>query len=281
MSPITAAILIITLVAVTGLLLGSLRLRGIGLGPAGVLFAGILFGHFGASIDHEIAEFTKEFGLILFVFTIGLQLGPGIVELWKQQGLLLNGMALAIVVQGVALVIGFLVLFDFPAFTAAGLFCGATTNTPSLGAAEQAALMLQDGDSSVGVDALAAAYAVAYPGGIIGIIGSMLLIRRLFGVDVSREAAKLREQEQNGHEPIERRCVVVDNTHLMRSPLVRFRAWRKPGCGSHGSSERATPSCTRPPTKRSFTKAMSFKSSVPAAGSIASPPSSAKRSTWT
>ncbi len=155
MSPITSAILIITLVAVTGLLLGSLRLRGIGLGPAGVLFAGILFGHFGASIDHEIAEFTKEFGLILFVFTIGLQLGPGIVELWKQQGLLLNGMALAIVVQGVALVIGFLVLFDFPAFTAAGLFCGATTNTPSLGAAEQAALMLQDGDSSVGVEALA------------------------------------------------------------------------------------------------------------------------------
>lgn len=74
LSPISFAILIISLVAVTGLLIGSIRVRGIGLGAAGVLFAGILFGHFGASIDHRIGEFTKEFGLILFVFTIGLVL---------------------------------------------------------------------------------------------------------------------------------------------------------------------------------------------------------------
>lgn len=219
MSPITSAILIITLVAVTGLLLGSVRLRGIGLGPAGVLFAGILFGHFGASLDHEIAEFTKEFGLILFVFTIGLQLGPGIVELWKQQGLLLNGMAVAIVVQGVALAIGFLVLFDLPAFTATGLFCGATTNTPALGAAEQAAEMFNGSESGAGIESLTSAYAVAYPGGIIGIIASMLLLRRFFGVNVSKESGDLREQEKNGHEPIERRCVVIDNSHLVGGSL--------------------------------------------------------------
>ena len=218
MSPITSAILIITLVAVTGLLLGSFRVRGIGLGPAGVLFAGILFGHFGASIDHEIAEFAKVFGLILFVFTIGLHLGPGIVGLWKkQQGLLLNGMALAIVVQGVALVIAFLYLLDLPAFTATGLFSGATTNTPSLGAAEQAAE--QFANSGQATETLMSAYAVAYPGGVVGIIGSMLLIRQLCKVDVAQEAADLREQEKNGHEPIERRCVVVDNTHLGAVPF--------------------------------------------------------------
>ena len=98
--PITHAILIFAGVAVTGLMLGSVRIRGIGIGPAGVLFAGILFGHFGASVDHEIAAFAKEFGLILFVFTIGLQLGPGIIQLWRKQGWLLNGLALAIVAQG-------------------------------------------------------------------------------------------------------------------------------------------------------------------------------------
>ena len=218
LAPITFAVLIISFVAVSGLLLGSIRFRGISLGPAGVLFAGILFGHFGASIDHEIAEFAKEFGLILFVFTIGLQLGPGIVQLWKQQGLQLNAMALAIVVQGFALVVGFLMLLDLPAFTAAGLFSGATTNTPSLGAAEQAASMV-DGATGVGIETLASAYAVAYPGGIIGIIASMLLIRRLFRVDVAVDAKQLADQQKSTHEPIQRRCIVVDNTHLGAVPF--------------------------------------------------------------
>ncbi|MEQ9410743.1 MAG: putative transporter [Fuerstiella sp.] len=222
MTPITSAILTIALVAIIGLLIGSIRIRGIGLGPAGVLFAGILFGHFGASVDHNIADFAKEFGLILFVFTIGIQLGPGIVKLWKQQGLLLNFMALAIVVQGVALVAGFHFLIDLPALTSAGLFSGATTNTPSLGAAQQAASMLDSGAESIGIDALAAAYAVAYPGGIVGIIASMLLIRRLFKVDVAAEARQLSENEKNGREPIERRCIVVDNTHLGAVPFGRI-----------------------------------------------------------
>ncbi len=215
--------------AVTGLLLGSVRLRGISLGPAGVLFAGILFGHFGASIDHEIAEFAKEFGLILFVFTIGLQLGPGIVELWKQQGLLLNGMAMAIVLQGMALLIGCLVLFDLPSFTAAGLFCGATTNTPALGAAEQAAMMLDGSESGVGIESLTSAYAVAYPGGIIGIIGSMLLLRRFFAINVVQEATEIREQEKNGYEPIERRCIVIDNSHLGEIPFGQIPGLEETG----------------------------------------------------
>tara|TARA_R110002049_G_scaffold4601_5_gene32619 strand:+ start:860618 stop:862336 length:1719 start_codon:yes stop_codon:yes gene_type:complete len=226
-SPITTAILIITLVAVSGLLLGSIRVRGIGLGPAGVLFAGILFGHFGASIDHNIADFTKEFGLILFVFTIGIQLGPGIIDLWKKQGLMLNGMAAAIVLQGTAIVIGFLFLLDLPAFTAAGLFSGATTNTPSLGAAEQAASMFESGDGAI--ESLTSAYAVAYPGGIIGIIASMLLMRRLFGVDVAKEVEDLSRQDTNGHEPIERRCVVVDNAHLSAVPFGQIPGLEETG----------------------------------------------------
>ncbi len=219
LAPIPLAILIIVSVAFSGLLLGNIRIRGIGLGPAGVLFTGILFGHFGASVDHEIAEFAKEFGLILFVFTIGLQLGPGIVHLWKKQGLLLNAMALAIVLQGVALVIGLMMALDLSTLSAAGLFSGATTNTPSLGAAQQSALMLDESELHLDIETLTSAYAVAYPGGIIGIIASMMAIRRLFRVNVAAEADALRDLERNDHEPIERRCVAVDNVHLGSIPF--------------------------------------------------------------
>lgn len=229
MSPIASAILIIMLVAVVGLLMGSIRLRGIGLGPAGVLFAGILFGHFGATVDPEIAEFTKEFGLILFVFTIGLQLGPGVIELWKKQGILLNAMAVSIVAQAVLLIGLFLTFLNLPVFTAAGLFSGATTNTPSLGAAEQAALAVEEVESLVGLDTLASAYAVAYPGGILGIIASMLLIRRLFRVDVHEEARTIKEQEKQDHEPIERRCIAVDNTHLGSVPFGEIPGMEEAG----------------------------------------------------
>jgi putative transport protein len=207
--------LTIALVAVTGLAAGSLRIRGIGLGPAGVLFAGLIFGQLGASIDHEIAEFTKEFGLILFVFTIGLQLGPGIIQLWKKQGLLLNGMAVAIVAQGTLLVIFFMWLLELSPLSAAGLFSGATTNTPSLGAAEQAAAIVgKNNPEANGIETLTAAYAVAYPGGIIGIIAAMMLIRRLLKIDLQHEAQQLREQEHADHEPIIRRCLIIDNPNL-------------------------------------------------------------------
>ncbi len=220
LAPITFAILIISLVAVSGLLLGTVRLRGIGLGPAGVLFAGILFGHFGASINHEIAAFAKEFGLILFVFTIGLQLGPGIVQLWKKQGVLLNSMALAIVLQGFALILVFHLLIGIPGTTSAGLFSGSTTNTPSLGAAQQAALM-RDSDVTR-IETLTSAYAVAYPGGIIGIIASMLFIRRLFRIDLTHELRGLREQEEDVGESIQRCCIVVDNANLNGIPFGRI-----------------------------------------------------------
>ncbi|MEZ5299714.1 MAG: hypothetical protein R3F11_03460 [Verrucomicrobiales bacterium] len=223
MTSISTAILSITLVAFTGLLAGAIRIRGVGLGSAGVLFAGILFGHFGANIDHDIATFAKEFGLILFVFSIGLQLGPGIVALWRKRGLALNAMAAAIVLQGAALAAGFLALLDLPPFTGVGLFCGATTNTPSLGAAEQVGGLLGGGAAAAaGIGTLASAYAVAYPGGIIGIIGSMILIRRLFKIDVAEETQRLDEAERSDHEPVERRSVLIENDNLGAIPYSQI-----------------------------------------------------------
>lgn len=211
--PIAHAVLMLATVAVAGLALGSLKYRGIGLGTAGVLFAGILFGHFGQRIDHAILDFVKEFGLVLFVFTIGLQLGPGFFAALRQQGLKLNALALAIVVLGAitATLVARLMGIDFAA--ALGLLSGATTNTPSLGAAEQALGTLPDlAAERAALPALA--YAVAYPVGIVGIIGSMLVLKGMFRIDPARELEEFRAAQQKGVEPLERMNLIVENRNL-------------------------------------------------------------------
>jgi len=213
MSAVATAILLIAAVAVTGLVLGSIRIRGIGLGSAGVLFAGIIAGHFGAVIEPEIAHFAKEFGLVLFVFAIGLHLGPGIFQLWREQGLVLNAMAVSIVGQGFLLVAAAAYLLDFSVTSAAGLFSGATTNTPSLGAAQQAAISLLDAPPEE-LGRLASTYAVAYPGGIVGIIAVMLVLRRVWKIDVKAEAAEIDSRDGNGHEKLIHRSVVIENQRL-------------------------------------------------------------------
>jgi putative transport protein len=98
--PIAHAVGVLTVVCVLGMALGSVKFRGIGLGTSGVLFAGILVGHFGEAVDHHTLDFVKEFGLILFVFTIGLQLGPGFFAALRQQGVRMNALAAVIVILG-------------------------------------------------------------------------------------------------------------------------------------------------------------------------------------
>jgi putative transport protein len=213
MGSVTFAILIISSVAVIGLLFGGVRLRGIGLGPGGVLFAGILFSYCGAVVDPVISHFAKEFGLILFVFTTGIQLGPGVVQMWRKHGIRLNAMALAIVFLGVVLVISVHRILNLSVFTSAGLFCGATTNTPALGAAEQAVSMLEN-QPGAALGSLACAYAVAYPGAIVGIISTMVLLRRILNVNIEAEARTLNDLENATYEPIERSSILIDNAHL-------------------------------------------------------------------
>jgi len=207
------ALLILATVALSGLALGALRFRGIGLGTAGVLFAGILFGHYGERIDHTILDFVKEFGLVLFVFTIGLQLGPGFFAALRQQGLKLNSLAVSIVLLGaVATILGAKLLgIDFAA--SLGLLSGATTNTPSLGAAQQALTTLP-GITADRSALPALAYAVAYPVGIAGIIGSLLLLRIILRIDPARELEEFRAEQQKGIQPLERRTLVVENPSL-------------------------------------------------------------------
>ena len=213
-SPVAYSILLLSLVAVVGLGFASIKIRGIGLGVTGVLFAGLIFGHFGFHLEHHTLEFLREFGLILFVFTIGLQIGPGFVASLRDQGLVLNSLAAAIVIGGGILTVIFAEIFGIGSGAAAGLFSGATTNTPSLGAAQQTLMGMNVDESLSGIPALS--YAVAYPLGIVGIIVSMILVRVLFRVDVKEEVAQFEKSQRSGGQPIERSNLRVDNRESRR-----------------------------------------------------------------
>jgi len=211
--PVAHAIGVLSLVCVLGLALGSLKFRGIGLGTAGVLFAGIGLAQFGEPVDHQTLAFVKEAGLILFVFTIGLQLGPGFFAAFRQQGLKFNLLAGVIVVFGAvfAPIAGWLGGFEKAAVP--GIFSGASTNTPSLGAATQALASLP-GLTAEQVNMPAVAYAVTYPTAIVGIIGTLLLLKVVFRIDASREAEEFAAKANRPVEPLERRTFVVTNPNL-------------------------------------------------------------------
>lgn len=212
-NPTAEAVIIIATVCVTGMALGSIKYRGIGLGTSGVLFAGILAGRMFEPIEHETLAFIKEFGLILFVFTIGLQLGPGFFASFRHSGIRLNLLAASIVALGgiTAVALGWLCGIDHASIP--GLFSGATTNTPSLGAAEQTVSQILGGQSER-VRLVAMAYAVCYPFAIAGIILSLLLIKSWFAIDSQKEEADFAAGNTRPSDPIERRSILVNNPNL-------------------------------------------------------------------
>lgn len=217
-NPTAHAIAILSLVCVAGMSLGSLKIHGIKLGTAGVLFAAILVGHFGKPIDHHTLEFVKEFGLILFVFCIGLQIGPGFFASLRRSGMRLNSLALVIVLLGglIAVTLGWLLDFDRAAVP--GIFSGATTNTPSLGAAQQTLTSFPDmSPERAALPALA--YAVTYPLGILGIIVTMLALKTLFRIDVTQEVDAFVITQRVGIEPLERRSLIVENRNLQGTAI--------------------------------------------------------------
>jgi len=211
--PVAHAIGALAFVCVLGMSLGSLKFRGIGLGTAGVLFAGIIVGHFGNPVDHHTLDFVKELGLVVFVFTIGLQLGPGFFAALRDQGVKLNLLATGIVLLGAmgATFAGWLAGFDNAAVL--GIFYGASTNTPALGAATQALATLPD----ISADRLslpALSYAVTYPTAIVGIIGTLLLLKGLFRIDPAKEAAEFAARHKPSAEALERRTLLITNPNL-------------------------------------------------------------------
>ena len=190
MSDIAITTSLLSLVAVLGLWLGQLKLKGIGFGIGGVLFGGILIGHFvhkyGLELDKHTLQFIQEFGLILFVYTIGIQVGPGFFSSLKKSGLKLNLFALMIVGLGALCVIGLFYFFNLPLPVILGIYSGAVTNTPSLGAGQQ--ILTELGMTNI-TSTMGMAYAMAYPFGIVGILLSFWLIRWFFKINIEREHA--------------------------------------------------------------------------------------------
>lgn len=192
--------LALSISAAVGLAIGAVRLRGVGLGVAGVLFAGIAVGHFasaaGLHLDAATLEFVRELGLIVFVFSIGLQVGPGFFQSLHRSGLRLNLLAVAVVLVGVAVTAALTALSGVPAAVMIGLMSGAVTNTPGLGAATQ---VLKDMGADAATQAMPSiGYAVAYPFGIVGIILSMLALRFVLKIDIGAEAQAFEANRKAG-----------------------------------------------------------------------------------
>lgn len=211
--PVAHAVGVLALVCMAGMALGSVKLRGVGLGTAGVLFAGIITGHFGQPVDGGTLDFVKEFGLILFVFAIGLQLGPGFFAALRQQGMMFNSLAAAIVILGAvcAPLAGWIAGFDPAAVL--GLFSGASVNMPSLGATTQTLGMIPNlAPDRLALPALACA--VTFPTAIVASIGTLLLLKQMFRIKPAQEAVDYAVKNHRPVEPLERRTLVVTNPNL-------------------------------------------------------------------
>lgn len=214
------SILLLSLVIAAGIQLGKIKVFGVSLGITLVLFVGIVLGHFGFTIHPDVIHFFKEFGLILFVYSVGMQVGPGFFSSFKQGGITLNLLATGIVFLGVSTALVIHLVTDTPVPTMVGILSGAVTNTPGLGAAQQAY-----SDSFGASDqTIALGYAVAYPLGVIGIILSMICIRYVFRVSFEKETRQLDNDEaahQNGAKPI---SLIVKNPAIFGKKISELSA---------------------------------------------------------
>ncbi|SRW19651.1 putative transport protein yidE [Shigella sonnei] len=216
MSDIALTVSILALVAVVGLFIGNVKFRGIGLGIGGVLFGGIIVGHFvsqaGMTLSSDMLHVIQEFGLILFVYTIGIQVGPGFFASLRVSGLRLNLFAVLIVIIGGLVTAILHKLCDIPLPVVLGIFSGAVTNTPALGAGQQ---ILRDlGTPMEMVDQMGMSYAMAYPFGICGILFTMWMLRVIFRVNVETEAQQHESSRTNGGALIKTINIRVENPNL-------------------------------------------------------------------
>lgn len=200
-------VLLFAAVIAIGILLGKIKIFGVSLGITFVLFVGILLGHFGFEVNHDILHFMKEFGLILFVYSVGLQVGPGFFSSFKKGGITLNMLAMTIVLLGVAVTIVIHFITGIPMQTMVGILSGAVTNTPGLGAAQQAFSDMNGGGDST----IAMGYAVAYPLAVVGIIFTIVILRYIFRINMEKETKSLTDNENSKDDQIELVSLEVSN----------------------------------------------------------------------
>ncbi|MDE6288463.1 MAG: transporter, partial [Muribaculaceae bacterium] len=192
---IAATLVLYSFVIAAGIYIGKLKVCGISLGVTFVLFVGILMGHFGYTVNAEILKFVREFGLILFIFAIGLQVGPGFFSSFKKGGVRLNVLAVMAIALNVAIVLGvyfFGNVHDISALV--GVMSGAVTNTPGLAAAQQTVSQLTQSPEQANL--MAQGYAAAYPLGVVGIIVAMFVIKGVFKIKTEAEINEI----ENDHD---------------------------------------------------------------------------------
>lgn len=217
---IAHTVFILALVIASGIALSRIKIKGVSFGMTWILFTGIVAGHFlGAeSIHHDTLHFIKEFGLILFVFFIGLQVGPGFFSSLKSGGLKLISLAALVILLGAITTYVIHLVTGEPLPTMVGVMSGAVTNTPGLGAAQQAFADAGGAADKALADSISLGYAVAYPLGVIGIIMSMILMRYVLRIDFKKEDEGLAAMSKETHLP--QRYSVEFNNEMLEGKTI-------------------------------------------------------------
>jgi putative transport protein len=224
---VAQTIILYSFVIAIGVILGKIKVFNISLGITFVLFAGIVVGHFGFKVNHEVLDFAKDFGLILFVFSVGMQVGPGFFSSFRKGGLTLNLLAMSVVFLGAAMavVLHFITGVSMPVMV--GILSGAVTNTPGLGAAQEAFKEVVSAKAGDGIPDISLGYAVAYPFGVLGIIITMLFIRRITRTNIATEI-KLYNQLQQPEEALpEKISIVITNPEIEGKKVQELKRFMK------------------------------------------------------
>ena len=224
------AVIIISLVSALGLYLGRIKIFGISLGITFVFFAGIFAGHLGIVVNKYMLYFAQSFGLILFVYALGLQVGPGFFSSLKKGGVAMNMMGLGVILLGLIMTVSLHWVTGVSLSNMVGLLCGAVTNTPALGAAQQALLQI-DPANTKGVTDMALACAVAYPLGVVGVILAIIILRALFADKKQKDLKEQRDTttyvaEFHVSNPAIYEKSIKDVMKLTDKHFVISRVWR-------------------------------------------------------
>ncbi len=212
---LASTLVLYSFVIAAGVYLGKLKVAGVSLGVTFVLFVGILMGHLGYTVNAEVLKFVREFGLILFIFSIGLQVGPGFFSSFKKGGMLLNGLAVLAIALNVAIVLIIFYVENAPMDALVGIMSGAVTNTPGLAAAQQTV------DSVNAINTMSMGYAAAYPLGVCGIIGAMFLIKGIFKIKTNDEVKAIEDEFANSH------AAPFIETIEVTNPLIEGKTMRE------------------------------------------------------
>lgn len=216
---VAQSVVVLAAVISIGILLSKIKIANISFGITWILFAGIAFSHFGLKINPGVLHFAKEFGLILFVYSIGLQVGPGFFSSFKKGGIKLNLIAAGIVLAGVATTLIIHFVTALPISTMTGILSGAITNTPGLGAAQQTYLDLHGtSDPSISMG-----YAVAYPLGVLGIILSIVLVKIVFRINLEKESELIKERERENPDETLKLAVMVNNPAIYGKQIEEIK----------------------------------------------------------